>query len=181
MVNETLDLEEAIPVAVMQACCGDICPMPHCGPFGECDDRGERPVNVGEELKTVIGEGVGHELAQIVLAEENHADLADAAEPAPSKTKSNKRKKQAEEKPSAKVRCVDSPCYRTPPLLHYSNSSLFLSHSLLVAECAKESKTIQAPTEVHRFRSFRNMGCHFLLRRPPLPGSVRHSHYSRHG
>ncbi|GMH73188.1 hypothetical protein TrST_g7027 [Triparma strigata] len=102
MVNETLDLEEAIPVAVMQACCGDICPMPHCGPFGECDDRGERPVNVGEELKTVIGEGVGRELAQIVLAEDNHADLADAAEPAPSKTKSNKRKKQAEEKPSAK-------------------------------------------------------------------------------
>ena len=39
-----------------QSCCGDICPMPHCGPFGECDERGERPVNVGEELKNVIGE-----------------------------------------------------------------------------------------------------------------------------
>jgi hypothetical protein len=129
MVNETLDLEEAIPVAVMQACCGDICPMPHCGPFGECDDRGERPVNVGEELKTVIGEGVGRELAQIVVAEDNHADLADAAEPAPSKTKSNKRKKQAEEKPSAKVRC----CLVTMVERYYYMTQLFISLVTMVS------------------------------------------------
>ena len=102
MVNETLDLEEVIPVAVMQACCGDICPMPHCGPFGECNDRGERPVSVGEELKTVIGEGVGHELAQIVLAEEDSddTDIDTATNITTSKTK--KRKKGAKEKPSAK-------------------------------------------------------------------------------
>ncbi|GMH74878.1 hypothetical protein TL16_g06582 [Triparma laevis f. inornata] len=102
MVNETLDLEEDIPVAVMQACCGDICPMPHCGPFGECNDRGERPVSVGEELKTVIGEGVGHELAQIVLAEEDSedTDIDTATNITTSKTK--KRKKGAKEKPSAK-------------------------------------------------------------------------------
>jgi len=55
-----------IPVAIMQACCGDICPSPICGPLGELNERGPRPANFGEALKDTVGKGVGEALAGMV-------------------------------------------------------------------------------------------------------------------
>jgi len=48
-----------IPVAVMQACCGDICPSPICGPLGELNERGPRPAIFGDSLKDAVGKVKG--------------------------------------------------------------------------------------------------------------------------
>ena len=64
--KEAMGLE--VPVSVMQACCGDICPMPISGPFGAKNERGARPIVQGDVLKDCVGGGIGGALGSLVAS-----------------------------------------------------------------------------------------------------------------
>lgn len=111
-----------VPVAIMQACCGDICPSPICGPLGKVDERGPRPASFGQGLKNVVGKGIGEALAGMVgeyLL--NTVDLA----PLPSTSRS--KRKKSTKKPSPDSLAIQSSTHLWVPSKDFAPSNVLPS------------------------------------------------------
>jgi len=61
-------LVPTFPIGVMQACAGDVSPLPICGGLGAVEVRApmRRPMEHGTELKEVVGGGVGDAMGNVI-------------------------------------------------------------------------------------------------------------------